>query len=125
MQNKYPPFVAGIVGALVIVGIVIALLKFSPRTAPIPLEDGSKNSSNETMDSGSKNGMSGATTDGFSGRLRASDTPAKGNLMLVMPDHTLYLRTSRDFSDLLDKEVNVEIDGDLESFRLVDIRLTQ
>ena len=121
MQNKYPAWVAGIVGALVIIGIVFALLRSSSQTAQAPSDEGSQNTSKDMMDSGSKNGIPDATTDGFSGTLKASDTPTKGNLMLVMTDHTVYLRTSRDYSDLLDKEVNVEIDGDLEAFELVDI----
>ncbi|MEK7617518.1 MAG: hypothetical protein AAB410_00030 [Patescibacteria group bacterium] len=56
------------------------------------------------------------------GVLKISDDLKRGNLMLVQADHIVYLFTSRDYSQLFEKEVKVEIDGSLENFRLVDIK---
>lgn len=56
------------------------------------------------------------------GELKASDNSVRGNLMLET-DHTkIYLRTSRDFSALIGKKVEVTIKGTLDSFVLVDIK---
>jgi hypothetical protein len=57
----------------------------------------------------------------LSGTLKISDDLKRGNLMLITSDRAIYLFTSRDYSTLFDKEVYVEIEGDFESFRLVDI----
>ena len=57
------------------------------------------------------------------GILLKSDNEKQGNLVLVRLSGDIYLRTSRDFSSLLNQEVVVRIDGDLKKFRLVDITL--
>jgi hypothetical protein len=57
------------------------------------------------------------------GILLESDNEKLGNLVLVRLGGDIYLRTSRDFSNFLNQEVVVKIDGDLEKFRLVDIEL--
>ena len=69
---------------------------------------------NEVMDSMELPGT-------WSGILKNSDNLAKGNLVLVTNNHIIYLRTSRDFSSLLDSEVNVKYEGTLEKFILKDI----
>ncbi|OGN10922.1 MAG: hypothetical protein A3J46_04165 [Candidatus Yanofskybacteria bacterium RIFCSPHIGHO2_02_FULL_41_11] len=56
------------------------------------------------------------------GTLWSSDDEAKGNLMLAVNNGaTIYIRTSRNFSDLIGKYVLVSIDGTLENFTLVNI----
>ncbi len=57
----------------------------------------------------------------WEGILKASDSAQKGNLMLVMSSRTIYIMTSRDFSDLLDKPVVVSYEGTSDSFRLGNI----
>jgi hypothetical protein len=58
----------------------------------------------------------------WTGTLKKSDISTKGNLMLVFPDQSkVYIQTSRDFSNLIDKEVVVEIKGSKESFQLIEI----
>jgi uncharacterized protein with NAD-binding domain and iron-sulfur cluster len=59
----------------------------------------------------------------WTGVLKTSDNPKKGNLMLVTKDRTVYLKTSRDFSTLLNKEVNVSYEGDFTNFVLGNITL--
>ncbi|HEY4520614.1 MAG TPA: hypothetical protein VJJ72_02320 [Candidatus Paceibacterota bacterium] len=61
-------------------------------------------------------------TMSLSGELKVSDNESKGNLLLVTSDSKIYLRTSRDFSPLIDKQVEVIILGTIESFSLVTIR---
>ncbi|HXK41179.1 MAG TPA: hypothetical protein VJ046_03745 [Candidatus Paceibacterota bacterium] len=55
------------------------------------------------------------------GVLWSSDDEAKGNLMLVKNNATIYIRTSRDFSGLVGKYVIASIDGTLDNFTLLNI----
>ena len=55
------------------------------------------------------------------GTLKTSDNVSKGNLMLATKDRNIYLKTSRDFSNLIGKQVYVTYEGDLNSFVLGDI----
>lgn len=57
----------------------------------------------------------------WEGTLLQSDNTNKGNYKLQTKDHVLYLRTSRDFSSMLGKEVKVSYEGTLENFVLGDI----
>lgn len=59
--------------------------------------------------------------DTLEGVLWSSDDEAKGNLMLVGKDATIYIRTSRDFDELIGKYVIASIDGTLENFTLLNI----
>ena len=58
----------------------------------------------------------------LSGELRASSDPARGNYLFVSGSNQIYIRTARDFSSLVGKQVEVTISGTLESFVLVDIK---
>jgi hypothetical protein len=57
----------------------------------------------------------------WSGFLKTSNNPAKGNLMLQTSDRTIYIKTSRDYSSLLDKYVVVVYEGSYENFVLGNI----
>ena len=57
----------------------------------------------------------------WEGTLQTSNNPAKGNLMLVTDKTTIYINTSRDFSELTGKKVQVSYEGTLDSFTLGDI----
>jgi len=57
----------------------------------------------------------------WQGTLKISDNPKKGNLMLVMDKTTVYINTSRDYSDLIGQKVSASYEGTLDSFRLGDI----
>jgi hypothetical protein len=65
------------------------------------------------------------TTQGdvWEGTLLESDNTNKGNYRLVTKDHILYLRTSRDFSSLINKQVRVSYQGTVDSFILGDINV--
>lgn len=63
----------------------------------------------------------------YTGVLKVSDDPAKGSLMIVTnagPNNTpvrLYIRTQRDFSQLVGKKVIVSYQGSADSFSLDNI----
>lgn len=59
--------------------------------------------------------------DTLEGVLWSSDDETKGNLLLVSQYATIYLKTSRDFSDLVGKPVIVSVDGTLDNFALLNI----
>ncbi len=60
-------------------------------------------------------------TNTWEGTLKTSDNKAKGNLMLQTKDRVVYIKTSRDFSSLIGKEVTVTYNGTLDSFILGSI----
>ncbi len=107
----------------VIILIVAGIWLF--RTKSTKNEVGEKNTQNQqTTEQNqpvtSSNSQSQAAST-WTGTLKVSDTKVKGNLMLVTADHTVYLRTSRDFSSLVGKEVVVSYTGSLENFSLNNI----
>lgn len=55
------------------------------------------------------------------GVLWSSDDETKGNLVLVGKDTTVYIRTTRDFGDLIGKYVIASVEGTLENFTLLNI----
>ena len=57
----------------------------------------------------------------WTGTLKGSDNIVKGNLMLVAPKTTIYIRTARDYSTLVGKKVVVTYKGTAESFVLDNI----
>ena len=57
----------------------------------------------------------------WTGVLKTSDNSKKGNLMLATKERNIYIKTSRDFKALLDKNVRVSYTGSLDNFSLVDI----
>ncbi len=67
------------------------------------------------------NGQSALSS--WEGTLKASDNAKKGNLMLETKNQTIYIRTSRDFSSLIGKDVTVTYEGTAANFVLGDITL--
>jgi len=59
------------------------------------------------------------------GELKISNDKKRGNYMLLLndSDRIIYLNTGRDYSDLVGKQVSVAIEGSLDDFRLVDIKV--
>jgi hypothetical protein len=118
MKNKSLFWIAGI-AAIVVIGIVVIAVKNQSKNPSSPKDDFGQSLIEQTPnDTGAAE-----SADELQGTLKLSDSPAKGNLMLVMPNHIVYLRTSRDYAALLDKPVTVKINGSLETFQLVDISL--
>lgn len=79
------------------------------------VENTSKQEFNETN-------LEKSASNNLQGILKISDNLKRGNLMLNTNEKTIYLFTSRDYSDLFDQEVNVEIEGTLDNFRLINIK---
>jgi hypothetical protein len=109
---------------------VLALLAVSCNSTPEPSKEpnqpSGQNQQQQDTPSPSTQQNSGSTNAGqpsntWTGTLRASDNKAKGNLMIMVDGHNLYINTSRDFSGLVGKEVNVSYTGTLDSFTLVNI----
>jgi hypothetical protein len=55
------------------------------------------------------------------GTLETTNNPTKGNYMIMVDGHMLYIRTSRDFSSLVGKSVNISYSGDMNNFVVKDI----
>ena len=73
--------------------------------------------------SDSSSNSSTSTTNGASwqGTLQKSDSAAKGNYMISVNGHNVYINTSRDYSNLVGKQVSVSYKGSMDNFGLVDI----
>lgn len=61
------------------------------------------------------------TNSTLEGTLWASDNEARGNLMLVNNIANVYIKTYRDFNNLIGERVIVSIDGTLDDFTLLNI----
>ena len=57
----------------------------------------------------------------WEGILKISDDSKRGNLMLIAQERKIYIFTSRDFTNLLNKNVTVTYQGNLDNFVLGDI----
>lgn len=55
------------------------------------------------------------------GALWTSDNTAKGNLMLTNNYATIYIKTAREFNNLVGKNVIVTVDGTIDKFTLLNI----
>ncbi|OGN02561.1 MAG: hypothetical protein A2651_00045 [Candidatus Yanofskybacteria bacterium RIFCSPHIGHO2_01_FULL_42_12] len=96
-----------------VVAITLIWLSQSNKNLRPELESLSgANSINNTVDK---------PVDTVEGTLWRSDDDAKGNLMLVTSDAIIYIRTSRDFNELVSKNVVVSIDGTSDNFTLLNI----
>ena len=109
-----------IVGAIILILLLFWLFRSKPAAAPSGTSDATKESQNQAAQP-----TGAAQTDVWLGKLMASDSPSKGNLMLVTKDRTIYIKTSRDFSSLVGKNVRVSYEGSYQSFALGDITLDE
>lgn len=62
------------------------------------------------------------TTNILEGALWTSGDKTKGNLVLINSEATIYIKTSRDFSNLVGKRVIVSVEGSSDAFTLIDIQ---
>ena len=107
-----------VIAAIVLILLGIIIWKTQKST---PL---TKQQANEPLKSTStQDKIAPAESNNLEGQLKISDDAKRGNLMLIMEDRTIYIFTARDYSQLLDKKVKLQIDGSLENFRLIDIKL--
>jgi len=106
-------------GLIVVLAVVGWLVFKQPKTAisPKPSND-TPNAETQNQDSQKKTAESLSQWEGI---LKQSNNIQKGNLMLVTKERIIYLKTNRDFSALVNKEVVVTYEGTLDSFRLGEI----
>jgi hypothetical protein len=122
MSGKYKTFVVGIIIILV---VVAGLHFFKKRSGTEVKTDAQTGTNLEKASTDEQKELISQKKSGnvMEGTLKLSDNKKKGNLMLVMPDRTLYLSTTRDFSQLIGKQVEVSYEGTLEDFVLGNIIL--
>jgi hypothetical protein len=114
-------------GLIVLVLVAYAAWAFMGSTDEISnLQNNSGSSSNSTPNNNPNSNQDVVVEEvpnAIKGELQRSNDSRRGNLMLLLDeeDRIIYLNTSRDYSDLIGKHVQVNIEGSLDDFRLVDI----
>ena len=102
-------------------GIIIGLIwRYESK---VPAESSANPDQNSTAAQNISIPAKSSTTGSnvWQGTLKASDNSKKGNLMLVTDKSTIYIYTSRDYSNLIGQQVNVSYEGTLNNFVLGDI----
>ena len=103
--------------AVGVVLIVVALAdKGNKGVDPLDKVNEKSNQSN-SADQDQNNALANV----LEGMLRYSDDPTRGNFKIVSVYSDIYIRTSRDFSNLVGFEVLVRISGTLDKFELISI----
>lgn len=110
-----------ILGTLVLVSLIAAACGFgssnnneTPAPTPTPLMSPTPSASpTPSMQSGSDSS--------WEATLMASDNLAKGKYKIMVDNHTVYINTSRDYSKLVGKNVDIKYKGTMDSFTLIDI----
>lgn len=100
--------------AVAVIVVIAGVVKFASNKAVAPSGKDNKAAENNLPAEPAVNTLSGV--------LRKTDDIERGTLYLVTSDKKIYINTTRDYSFLAGKEVTVEIEGDLQSFKLVDIK---
>jgi hypothetical protein len=108
---------------LVLLGAGLAVWFFvKPSSTKAPANEDTQ----QSQEQGNKDGdtVVEEIPNALEGELKASNDKRRGNLMLLLKDsdRVIYLNTSRDFSQLIGKQVSVSIEGSLDDFRLLDIK---
>jgi hypothetical protein len=111
------------IAAIVIIVAIIWAYKAKHAIKQTPIMD---NVAQQTTNQSTPAPATAAQTENtWTGVLKKSDSPTKGNVMLVTKDRTIYMKTSRDFSSLLDKNVSVTYEGTWQNFVLGDVTLAE
>ncbi len=116
LNKTYLIFIAAVV--LVVAGVWLFSAKHSNKEENSTYQPNSQQAST-TPKAEVQTGSSGQNS--WTGTLANSDNQSKGNLMLVMPEGTIYIHTERDFSSLIGKTVNVSYEGSRQNFVLGNI----
>jgi hypothetical protein len=119
MNNFYKNPRIQAAGLIVVLALVGWLVFKQPKTAISPKpSNGTPDTETQSQDSQKIPNQNLAEWEGI---LKLSNNIQKGNLMLATKERTIYLKTNRDFSALINKEVVVTYEGSLDSFRLGEI----
>ncbi len=120
MKNKQ---IYWAVAAIVIIIAIIWAYKAKHEVQQAPVDD---SLAQLTVDQPSQaTATASQTKNTWLGQLKKSDNSTKGNLMLITKDRTIYMKTSRDFSALLDKNISVTYEGTWQNFVLGDVTLAE
>lgn len=121
-----------IAGVIIIILIIISATRSSDNNTNSPVEQGQEQMQeqdgtsmlNEGETKNDNTSTSNSSTNGQlvrEGTLLVSDDSKQGNYMVRTSNSIFYIRTSRDFSSLVNKEVTMTAKGTVEMFSLVDI----
>ena len=112
---------------------VVALLAAGCGSSDQPDQKNNQTSNNQNQTGNNQNSptptpsttpteaMISGNSAGWQGTLMASDNSAKGKYKITTDSHTIYIKTSRDYSQLVGKNVTVKYNGTMDSFSLTDI----
>ncbi len=120
-RTKQILIIAGVIIVLLVVGWLLKA-RHSAKEEAAPAAPQTQNADNQAS-AAAPAGEDQAST--WTGTLKASANPAKGNLVLVTSDQTIYIKTSRDFASLVGKTVKVTYQGTPQNFVLGDITLAE
>jgi FKBP-type peptidyl-prolyl cis-trans isomerase len=84
-------------------------------------QEGNQTSPNQQIKPTGSTSNNSETAKIWEGKLQLSNNTQKGNLMLEVDGHLVYVRTGRDYSALVGKDVKVTYRGTLENFVLEKI----
>ena len=73
------------------------------------------------MDKDGSNMKGSMSGDAWQGTLKASNDPSKGNYTILVNGHTIYLKSSQDYSALIGTPVMVHYTGTMDSFKVNSI----
>lgn len=121
-----------IAGVIIIILIIISATRSSDNNTNSPVEQGQEQMQeqdgtsmlNEGETKNDNTSTSNSSTNGQlvrEGTLLVSDDSKQGNYMVRTSNSIFYIKTSRDFSSLVNKEVTMTAKGTVEMFSLVDI----
>jgi len=126
---KIPKHLGG--GKVLFILPVIALLAFGCNSAvkndsgdnQSPSTEIQKDNNPEAENYNSPKNSTATSASGskWTSTLQTSDNASKGKYMITVDGHKVYIHTSRDYSSLVGKEVNVSYQGTVDSFTLGDI----
>lgn len=113
-MTKKDKQIYSVAAAIILIAALIAVFKTKPEG----------NQQQGTQQTGGQQSNGKAMNQSFAvwtGALKISDNSKKGNLMLATKDHVIYIKTSRDFSALVGKNVMVTYEGTMDNFVLGSI----
>ncbi|MCX6797047.1 MAG: hypothetical protein NTX98_01025 [Candidatus Doudnabacteria bacterium] len=119
MKNLYKNPRVQAAGLIVVLAVIGWLVFKQPKTEVDSKPSNSAPNAETQNQSSQKNPDQNLAQ--WEGVLKLSNNNQKGNLMLVTKERIIYLKTNRDFSALVNKEVVVTYEGTLDSFRLGEI----
>jgi|GEM_PF-2049121 len=109
------------IAAIIVVSLVFIKIRSQKAIAPEQYQNQSQQELPTPQEQDAPQAELPENNNIWQGTLRISDNLKKGNLLLETSDRTIYIYTSRDYSNLLDKKVKVNYQGTLDNFVLGDI----